>query len=433
MADNKVQIIVEAIDRTKGTLGKISVYFGDLQSSFSEISNSPFIKFLEDAIKYTEDYGTKVESFSRFTGMSLEETSKLIGAAQNFGVEYDTLMKGMENAIKGGREVTIEELGKIADEYVEIGKTDGPVGQAKLLVDNFGQAGLGLGALFEQGKEGVLGAMGEIDTALAWTEGDKNKLDAYKEATGEFNESLGGLKITVGTELLPLLSDFFGELNKIIGKFQEFDIKWRIFYANATTMGGLSLWSANRKEAFVLPEIKFAESLGDYQQYRDYMDEILGIADLIVDGYGAIRTKTGEVIEGTRIMTEEEWKANEAAKALRDNIAGIPNQKNILISVDAHFSTAAREAIGITSGGKLVDLSGKGTGKTVKAEAYGGPVEGRTPYIIGEKGPELFVPQTSGRIIPNNQLQQGGGGGISRADMLYLGKIIAGEIQKALG
>ena len=39
----------------------------------------------------------------------------------------------------------------------------------------------------------------------------------------------------------------------------------------------------------------------------------------------------------------------------------------------------------------------KPTGK-----AKGGSVLGSTPYIVGEKGPELFVPGMSGTIIPNN-------------------------------
>ena len=36
--------------------------------------------------------------------------------------------------------------------------------------------------------------------------------------------------------------------------------------------------------------------------------------------------------------------------------------------------------------------------------AAGGPVSGNTPYLIGEKGPELFMPSGSGTIIPNNQM-----------------------------
>jgi hypothetical protein len=36
--------------------------------------------------------------------------------------------------------------------------------------------------------------------------------------------------------------------------------------------------------------------------------------------------------------------------------------------------------------------------------ANGGPVSGNSPYIVGERGPELFVPSVSGRVVPNNQM-----------------------------
>jgi hypothetical protein len=46
---------------------------------------------------------------------------------------------------------------------------------------------------------------------------------------------------------------------------------------------------------------------------------------------------------------------------------------------------------------------------SVGARAMGGPVAAGKPYIVGERGPELFVANTSGRIIPNG----GGGGGVT--------------------
>jgi TP901 family phage tail tape measure protein len=36
--------------------------------------------------------------------------------------------------------------------------------------------------------------------------------------------------------------------------------------------------------------------------------------------------------------------------------------------------------------------------------AKGGSVMGNSPYIVGEQGPELFVPSSSGSIIPNNRM-----------------------------
>jgi len=40
--------------------------------------------------------------------------------------------------------------------------------------------------------------------------------------------------------------------------------------------------------------------------------------------------------------------------------------------------------------------------------AMGGPVNAGTTYMVGERGPELFMPNTSGTIIPNNKLSGGG-------------------------
>ena len=42
--------------------------------------------------------------------------------------------------------------------------------------------------------------------------------------------------------------------------------------------------------------------------------------------------------------------------------------------------------------------------------ANGGQAQGNTPYLIGERGPELFVPQNAGKIIPNHAL--GGGSSV---------------------
>lgn len=44
----------------------------------------------------------------------------------------------------------------------------------------------------------------------------------------------------------------------------------------------------------------------------------------------------------------------------------------------------------------------------IGGRAAGGPVTAGTPYIVGERGPELFVPGASGTIIPNNRSAMGG-------------------------
>ena len=60
-------------------------------------------------------------------------------------------------------------------------------------------------------------------------------------------------------------------------------------------------------------------------------------------------------------------------------------------------------SFGSASGGTITGGSG------LIPRAYGGSVNAGTSYMVGEKGPEMFVPRTSGTIIPNNALSSVGG------------------------
>ena len=63
--------------------------------------------------------------------------------------------------------------------------------------------------------------------------------------------------------------------------------------------------------------------------------------------------------------------------------------------------------------GLLSLFPGLGTGPgafiPIPGLAHGGPAQAGRPYVVGEKGPELFVPKTSGTVVPNNKMQMGGG------------------------
>ena len=40
----------------------------------------------------------------------------------------------------------------------------------------------------------------------------------------------------------------------------------------------------------------------------------------------------------------------------------------------------------------------------VEPRAEGGPVQSNKPFLVGEEGPEIFVPASGGEIVPNDQL-----------------------------
>ena len=97
--------------------------------------------------------------------------------------------------------------------------------------------------------------------------------------------------------------------------------------------------------------------------------------------------------------------------------------------------------VGVFTGGASTAVTG-----VVKpgTKQHGGPVSGGSPYVVGEAGPEMFVPNTSGNIIPNNQMGAAIGGEVtvnfnvsamdaSSFDDLLLSRkgLIIGTIQQA--
>jgi CRISPR/Cas system-associated protein endoribonuclease Cas2 len=65
------------------------------------------------------------------------------------------------------------------------------------------------------------------------------------------------------------------------------------------------------------------------------------------------------------------------------------------------------------------------------ARAEGGPVNSGRSYLVGERGPELFVPGSSGSIVPNDAMRSGGGGGGPSVNITY--NIAAGVTRSELG
>lgn len=60
--------------------------------------------------------------------------------------------------------------------------------------------------------------------------------------------------------------------------------------------------------------------------------------------------------------------------------------------------------------GLVLDMAGMPVqGPNLPGRANGGPVSAGKPYIVGERGPELMIPGSSGTVVPNNRL---GGGGV---------------------
>lgn len=115
------------------------------------------------------------------------------------------------------------------------------------------------------------------------------------------------------------------------------------------------------------------------------------------------------------------WKLTEALKELWEWMMTIATGPN-----GGTFTSAAAAGFGGTGSGYNW-YGSSGTQNSERERAWGGWESANTPYLVGERGPEIFVPGTGGKIIPNNQL--GGGGGI---DIDGLARAIGREVVEGM-
>ncbi len=139
----------------------------------------------------------------------------------------------------------------------------------------------------------------------------------------------------------------------------------------------------------------FTKSL---QKFRDANEKTFGdaVTNAIKgsDGFGGAMLKMKSSLEDLVIQMAV---VNPLLNTLFGNDRGTIN----------NFSSFANKQISSGTGGLVGDLFGGILG-LFDARAFGGPVNAGQPYLVGERGPELFVPQAAGRIQSN-----GGGGGVN--------------------
>ena len=118
-------------------------------------------------------------------------------------------------------------------------------------------------------------------------------------------------------------------------------------------------------------------------------DKLTGIAKTFYNG------ATGWTAQAAKGFLAGVGTITNAVQGIVNTINGI--LKQIITSFTFSFNMGALPGSGSTGGGNRPRNSPR---------ASGGPVSARSAYMVGEMGPELFVPSNSGSIVPNNQLGQ---------------------------
>jgi|DEB0MinimDraft_6_1074348.scaffolds.fasta_scaffold00578_9 hypothetical protein len=151
-----------------------------------------------------------------------------------------------------------------------------------------------------------------------------------------------------------------------------------------------------------------------YQSVTDLKDDLANITQIDLFSYfDRVKVKSKETADAMKdITTVADMVGNQFENAFMSAVKGTKSVKDA-------FRAMAVEIIGelfrifvvkqITGFVTSMFTAAFPSIAGVPARANGGPVNANTPYMVGERGPELFVPARSGSIMPNERIKGGGG------------------------
>ena len=112
------------------------------------------------------DYAAQVRDMSRATGMSVEETSRLIQVADDVNISYEKLKMSMQLAAKQGIDTSTESLKRLSDQYMSLAPG---TERMQFLLTTFGRSGADMGKLMELGSKGIDKVNASVEKGLILT------------------------------------------------------------------------------------------------------------------------------------------------------------------------------------------------------------------------------------------------------------------------
>lgn len=348
-----------------------------------------------------------------------------------------------------------EQFELIAD---RISQLKDPADRVRASVELFGKAGADLLPFFEDGAKGIRAAREEVEKlGGALSDEEIQKLADADQAIKELSLTTRGWAASLTAEVIPAVLEFVRGIKEIGAETKGqtgFGMLWRRFAPNSGWTGGVG--RASNRPLGTSPEVELANeqamlrdalrsgppgftpavkppkgtkadtpaaSLSQLYAYAFNDLDIQSRADTaeffdqLKEEWKQVETYTKAAVEPISQMTVF---AEEAARNMQSVFAqflfdpfkeGLDGMLKGFVDVIRQMVAEAMAAEILRAffswaGGAVGGRAGSFI-SSLAPKAMGGPVSAGTPYMVGERGKEMFVPSTSGHIVPNHAMAGG--------------------------
>ena len=416
--------------------------------NFAMAAGAALVGFAAKSVGAFQDLAISSGKFADATGLSVEEASRFIEVGGDIGIEAGTIEAsiGKMNKVLGATPKVFQELG------VEIAKTGtgatdvnqtflnvidrlnaikDPAQRAAAASQLLGKGWQSMAELIALGSDELSKSLSQVSDSKVIDEGELKRARDFRAALDTMNDKVQDLSLALGEELIPSLI-VAAESAVALGNALTFEIGG--VSSSSGALGNLGkLWDkvTGSTEAAQVALSTFGRRQTDVRSDMTRLNEAIedqedGVAKLTTEwqtllgtldtteAFDNLETSLGAVYEagikafggGAEEVAKYEQEVRDHIRAVADLAIALDltfgEQNKLKIFVDTGDLAAADEYLAKIQRGFGVDL-GFGVGIQGK-RANGGSVMGGGSYLVGERGPEIFTPASSGMITPNSAI-----------------------------
>lgn len=454
-----------SMDQAKKKLSEYGDALGNGLKKAGTYSAGIIAGFAAMAIKSTKDLGSlaeEIDNMSKRTGISAQSIQGLRLAADQTSVPLSTmetaakklninLQKMEEEGVKSQRAIrdlglNFKEVAKLPvdEQMFKIGnalaKVEDDGKRTTLAMELFGKAGTDLIPVFGDGA----------DTIKTWTDMARDAgqllnnetIDAALKADTAFDNyeaTMKRLTTTIGTQVVPVITKLVENVAPLLKQIAEWIGKNPEMISQLVTWGGAILAASTA----IGTTVKVFESLKAVSAGLSVLSSVLtvltgisllqfaGIAALVVglvwvaSNWSTVTAGLESIWKALGLIDETSKEAEVSMRRLKQTQQSFSNgESGIKISNNPKYYGAA-PAGPVKDYDLYMDIKGKGTSisagnswgsydtsgtiaaglwNTIRGFADGGDPPLNRPSIVGEDGPEMFIPKSAGTVVPNHSL-----------------------------
>jgi len=444
-----------------------------------------FAKQIDDLAKASSRLGLTVNELQSLqfaasqTGASAEELEKgltrfsrsISEASSGIGTglrAFEALGITVTDA-QGGLRPTSELLNEVSDRLTQI---QDPADRVRIAFDLFGRSGVNLVNTLQQGSGSLKQLQADFNAVTLELTGKQAK--AVEEANDLFDK-LGRTFSSIGMQItatfLPTLakiSEFLvinflrainaatrslrNFLNSIVELAREVGIEMEEFTFGvemeknlnklirgledtSSEFGNASKNAANLRDEFGGLEVPLNGAVKGFRDLGDLAAKNVVTFDEFGDRIGMLKDK---VDTSSTALEKYQDAALDVKSALQSTaVDGLKRMEDALLGL-MQGTVSAKDAFRSMASSIIADLARIAIQKQITSplasimggfftgKAIGGSVQRGQPYMVGERGAEMFVPNQAGSIVPNNQL---GGGAVTVNQTINLSTGVAQTVR----